>query len=91
MKIVSPAGELEAVFGNTSVEGGKVIIDAGVGIWQIKVHIGPEDLRFFLSVLFKPQVLYLILKSFLSGLISPHAASHEHDGKKDHEKREDEV
>lgn len=66
MKIVSPAGELEVIVGKTAIEGDSVVVDAGVGIWQIKVHLGPEDFRFFLSLFFKPEVLYLLLKRFLS-------------------------
>jgi hypothetical protein len=66
MKVVSPAGELDVIVGKTAVEGGSVVVDAGVGIWQIKVYLGPEDFKFFLSVFFKPGVLYLLLKRFLS-------------------------
>ena len=61
MKVVSPAGELDVIVGKTAVEGGSVVVDAGVGIWQIKVYLGPEDFRFFLSLLLKPKVLFLLL------------------------------
>jgi len=62
MKVVSPAGELDVIVGKTAVEGGSVVVDAGVGIWQIKVYLGPDDFRFFLSLLLRPGVLIFLLK-----------------------------
>lgn len=62
MKVASPAGELDVVIGETSIEGGSVVVNAGVGIWDVKIYLGPGDFRFFLSVLFKPGVLILLLK-----------------------------
>jgi hypothetical protein len=35
MKVVSPAGELDVIVAKTAVEGGSIVVDAGVGIWQI--------------------------------------------------------
>ncbi len=62
MKVTSPAGELDVVIGATSIEGGSVVVNAGVGLWEIKIYLGPGDFKFFLSVLFKPEVLILLLK-----------------------------
>jgi hypothetical protein len=65
MKVKSHAGELDVIVGETSVEGGFVVVNAGVGLWEIKVYLGPEDFKFFLSVFFKPKVLFLLLKQLL--------------------------
>lgn len=62
MKVASPAGELDVVIGETSIEGGSVVVNAGVGLWEVKIYLGPGDFKFFLSVLFKPEVLILLLK-----------------------------
>jgi hypothetical protein len=62
MKVTSPAGELDVIFGETSVEGGCVVVNAGIGLWEVKIYPGPEDFKFFLSVLFKHEVLILLLK-----------------------------
>lgn len=62
MKVTSPAGELDVVIGATSIEGGSVVVNAGVGLWEIKIYLGSGDFKFFLSVLFKPEVLILLLK-----------------------------
>lgn len=62
MKVASPAGELDVVIGETSIEGGSVVVNAGVGIWDVKIYLEPGDFRFFLSVLFKPGVLILLLR-----------------------------
>lgn len=67
MRVKSPAGELDVVVGETSVEGGFVVVDAGVGIWEIKVYLGPEDFKFFLSVFFRPGVMFMLLKQLLCG------------------------
>ena len=71
MRIKSPAGELDVVVGKTSVEGGYVVVDAGVGIWEIKVYLGPEDFKFFLSVFFRPGVILMLLKHFLPWTTKP--------------------
>ena len=65
MRIRSPAGELDVVIGETMVEGGYAVVEAGVGIWEIEVFLGPDDFKFFLSVLFKPGVMIMLLKHFL--------------------------
>ena len=65
MKVTSPAGELEVIITGTSVEGGSVVVNAGVGLWEVKVYLGPEDFKFFLSVFVKPKVLILLLKQLL--------------------------
>jgi hypothetical protein len=62
MKVTSPAGELDVIIGETSVEGGSVVVNAGVGLWEVKIYLGPGDFKFFLSVFFKPGVLILLLK-----------------------------
>ncbi|HSC35906.1 MAG TPA: hypothetical protein VLG45_11575 [Thermodesulfobacteriota bacterium] len=62
MKVASPAGELDVVIGETSIEGGSVVVNAGVGLWEVKIYLGPGDFKFFLSVLFKREVLILLLK-----------------------------
>lgn len=62
MKVTSPAGELDVIIGETSIEGGSVVVNAGVGLWEVKIYLGPGDFKFFLSVLFKPGVLILLLK-----------------------------
>ena len=62
MKVTSPAGELDVIIGKTSVEGGSVVVSASVGLWEVKIYPGPGDLKFFLSVFFKPGVLVLLLK-----------------------------
>lgn len=67
MKVKSPAGELDVVVGGTSVEGGFVVVDAGVGIWEIKVYLGPDDFKFFISVLLRPGVMFMLLKQLLWG------------------------
>ena len=62
MKVTSPAGELDVIIGKTSVEGGSVVVKAGVGLWEVKIYLGPGDFKFFLSVFFKPGVLVLLLR-----------------------------
>lgn len=62
MRVSSPAGELDVIVGETSVEGESVVVNASVGLWEIKVYLGLEDFKFFLSVFFKPRVLILLLR-----------------------------
>ncbi len=62
MRVSSPAGELDVIVGETSVEGESVAVNASVGLWAIRVYLGPEDFKFFLSVFFKPRVLILLLR-----------------------------
>lgn len=65
MKVTSPAGELDVIIGETSIEGGSVVVNAGVGLWEVKIYLGPEDIKFFLTVLFRPGVLILLLRRLL--------------------------
>ena len=65
MKVTSPAGELDVIIGETSVEGGSVVVYAGVGLWEVKIYLGPGDFKFFLSILFRPGVLILLLRRLL--------------------------
>ena len=65
MRITTPAGELDVVVGDTSAEGGSIVINARVGIWEVKVYIGPGDFKFFLRTFFNPKVLILLLKRLL--------------------------
>jgi hypothetical protein len=62
MKVESPAGELEVHITGTSVEGESIVLDADLGVWDIKVFIGPGDFRLFFSVLLRADVLLLLLK-----------------------------
>lgn len=62
MRVSSPAGELDVIVGETSVEGERVVVNASVGLWEIKVYLGPEDFKFFLSLFLKPGVFILFLK-----------------------------
>jgi len=62
MKVTSPAGELDVVIRGAAVESGSVVVTAAVGSWEVKVYPGREDFKFFISVLFKPGVLILLLK-----------------------------
>ena len=66
MKVSSPAGELDVIITNTSVEDDAVVVKADVGVWEVKIYIGPRDLRFFFSLLFRRGVLRLILKQLLT-------------------------
>lgn len=65
MKVTSPAGELDVIIKGTTVEGEAVVLDAEVGVWEIRVFLGLQDFKFFLSVLFRPKVLILLLKQLL--------------------------
>jgi hypothetical protein len=67
MKVASPGGELDVIITGTSVEGGSVVVDAGVGLWEVKVYLGPEDFKFIISLLLRPDVLGLLLKRLFSG------------------------
>lgn len=62
MKIESPAGELEVHITGTSVEGESIVLDADLGVWDIRVFIGPRDFGLFFSVLLRKEVLLLLLK-----------------------------
>ena len=62
MKVESPAGELEVHITGTSVEGESIALDADLGVWDIKVFIGPHDFRLFFSLLLRADVLLLLLK-----------------------------
>ncbi len=65
MKVTSPAGELDVIITGTAVEGDAVILNANVGVWEVRVFLGLQDFKFFLSVLFRPKVLILLLKQLL--------------------------
>jgi hypothetical protein len=67
MKVASPAGELDVIITGTKVEGGSVVVDAGVGLWDVKVYLGPEDFKFIVSLLLRPDILGLLLKRLFSG------------------------
>ena len=62
MKVTSPAGELDVIITGTAVEDDAVILNANVGVWEIRVFLGPRDFRFFFSLLFRPAVLLFLLK-----------------------------
>ncbi|HML94662.1 MAG TPA: hypothetical protein PKC29_04440 [Thermodesulfobacteriota bacterium] len=62
MKIESPAGELEVHITGVSVEGESIVLDADLGVWDIRVFVGPRDFRLFFSVLFRRDVILLLLK-----------------------------
>jgi hypothetical protein len=66
MKVASPAGELDVIITGTKVEGGSVVVEAGVGLWDVKVYLGPGDFKFIISLLFKPDILGLLLKRLFS-------------------------
>ncbi|MCL4245841.1 MAG: hypothetical protein KJ002_12050 [Candidatus Dadabacteria bacterium] len=65
MKIESPAGELNVNITGSSVEGESIVLDADLGVWDIKVFVGPGDFRLFFSVLLRADVLLLLLKHLL--------------------------
>ncbi len=65
MKVTSPAGELEVAITGTSVEGESVVLNADIGVWEVKVLIEPADFRFFFSMLFRADVLLMLLKRFI--------------------------
>ncbi|MEW6143530.1 MAG: hypothetical protein AB1598_00780 [Thermodesulfobacteriota bacterium] len=67
MKVASPAGELDVIIKGTKVEGGSVVVDTGVGLWDVKVYLGPEDFKFIISMLLRPDILGLLLKRLFSG------------------------
>lgn len=62
MKISSPAGELEVFISDFVIEKDSVVFDAAVGVWQIRIHLGLGDFKFFLSVLFRLKVLLFLLR-----------------------------
>ena len=65
MKVTSPAGELEVAITGTSVEGESVVLNADIGVWAVRVFLGPRDFRFFFSMLFRADVLLLLLKQLI--------------------------
>jgi len=65
MKVTSPAGELEVAITGTSVEGESVVLNADIGVWDVRVFLGPCDFRFFFSMLFRTDVLLLLLKQLI--------------------------
>jgi hypothetical protein len=65
MKVTSPADELEVSITGASVEGESVVFDADIGVWVVRISVEPRDLRFFLSMLFRADVLLLILKRLI--------------------------
>jgi hypothetical protein len=62
MKITSPAGELNVIIRDTLVENDTVVVNAEVGVWEVRIHLGPRDFRFFFSLLFRRDVLLLLIK-----------------------------
>jgi hypothetical protein len=64
MKVSSPAGDLDVAINGYSIEKDKVVFDAAVGVWEVKVNLGLKDFRFFLSVLFNPKVMLFIVRNF---------------------------
>ncbi len=65
MKVSSPAGDLDVFISNFVIEEDSVVFDAAVGVWQIRIHLGLGDFKFFLSVLFRMKVLLFLLKQLL--------------------------
>jgi hypothetical protein len=65
MKVESPAGELDVIITGTSVEGGCVVVNANVGLWEIKVQLGVRDFGYFLSLLFRKDVLMFLMRGLL--------------------------
>jgi len=63
MKVSSPAGDLDVAIHCYSIENDKVVFDAVVGVWDVKLNLGLKDFRFFLSVLFDPKVLLFIVRN----------------------------
>ena len=66
MKVTSPAGELDVIIKGTTVEGEAVVLDAEVGVWEIRVLLGPRDFRFFVSLLFRTDVLLFLIRRLFS-------------------------
>lgn len=62
MKVSSPAGDLEVFISDFVIEEDSVVFDAAVGVWQIRIHLGPGDFKFFLSVFFRLKVLLFLFK-----------------------------
>jgi len=63
MKVSSPAGDLEVAIHGYSIEQDKVVFDAAVGVWEVKVNLGLKDFKFFLSILFNPKVMLFVIRN----------------------------
>lgn len=65
MKVASPAGELDVIITDTSVENDAVVVNAEVGVWEVRIRLGKSDIGYFFSLLFRRDVLLYILKQFI--------------------------
>lgn len=65
MKVSSPAGDLDVSISGYVIEKDKVIFDAAVGVWLVKINLDISDFKFFLSVLFNPKVLLFLIKQII--------------------------
>lgn len=63
MKVSSPAGDLDVAIHGYSIEKDKVVFDAAVGVWEVKVNLGLKDFRFVLSVLFNPKIMLFVVRN----------------------------
>lgn len=63
MKVSSPAGDLDVAIHGYSIEKDKVVFDAAVGVWEVKVNLGLRDFKLFLSVLFNPKIMLFIVRN----------------------------
>lgn len=65
MKVASPAGELDVIITDTLVENDAVVVNAEVGVWEVRIRLGRSDIGYFFSLLFRRDVLLYILKQFI--------------------------
>ena len=62
MKVISPAGDFEISIKEAEIEGNSVIIKGQMGVWDSKIYLSPSDLWLFVSIFFRPSILFFILQ-----------------------------
>ena len=62
MKVVSPAGDFEILIRKADIEGESIVVKGQMGVWDSKIYLDPRDIWLFISLFFRPSVLFFLLK-----------------------------
>lgn len=62
MKVVSPAGDFEIIIKEAGIEDDSIVIKGQMGIWDSKIYLSASDLWLFVSIFFRPSVLFFLIK-----------------------------
>ena len=63
MKVSTTAGDFEISIEDASVEGDFVVLKGKMGVWDSKTYLSVGDLWFLTTILLRPSVMSLLLKT----------------------------